>query len=66
MDAQPGHLRRLWGDEEGQDLVEYGLLVVFIVLASFAVWNLIVAAMTGAYTGYDNSLWTLFWKAPGA
>jgi pilus assembly protein Flp/PilA len=27
-------LRRLWQEEEGQDLVEYGLLLVLIALAA--------------------------------
>jgi len=30
------HLKRLWSEEEGQDLVEYGLLLVLIALAAFA------------------------------
>ena len=29
-------LKRLWSEEEGQDLVEYGLLLVLIALAAFA------------------------------
>jgi pilus assembly protein Flp/PilA len=29
-------LKRLWREEEGQDLVEYGLLLVLIALAAFA------------------------------
>ena len=29
-------LKRLWQEEEGQDLVEYGLLVVLIALAATA------------------------------
>lgn len=59
-------LRRCWRDEEGQDLVEYALLVLFIVLASVAAWRAIVVAMGLAYGGYDTSLWDLYWRAPGA
>jgi len=29
-------LKRLWREEEAQDLVEYGLLLVLIALAAFA------------------------------
>jgi pilus assembly protein Flp/PilA len=29
-------LKRLWKEEEGQDLVEYGLLVVLIALGAIA------------------------------
>jgi pilus assembly protein Flp/PilA len=30
------HLKRLWREEKGQDLVEYGLLLVLIALAALA------------------------------
>ncbi len=29
-------LKRLWQEEQGQDLVEYGLLVVLVALAAMA------------------------------
>jgi Flp pilus assembly pilin Flp len=32
-------LRRLWKEEDGQDLMEYGLLLVMIVLAAAALIN---------------------------
>ena len=32
-------LKRLWKEEEGQDLVEYGLLVVLIALGAIAGMN---------------------------
>ena len=32
-------LKRLWQEEKGQDLVEYGLLVVLIALAATAGMN---------------------------
>jgi pilus assembly protein Flp/PilA len=41
-------LNRLWQEEEGQDLVEYGLLVVLISL--FA-----VVAMKGLANGISNA-----------
>ena len=31
-------LQRLWADEEGQDLVEYTLLLAFVCLASAALF----------------------------
>ena len=40
-------LRRLWEDSEGQDLVEYALLVVMVSLFS-------VAAMKGLANGISN------------
>ena len=59
-------VRRLAKEESGQDLVEYALLILLIVLASIAAWDAIVLAMGAAYRGYDSSLWGLFWEAPGA
>jgi Flp pilus assembly pilin Flp len=31
-------LRRFWGDEQGQDLIEYTLLLAFVALASAALF----------------------------
>ena len=58
-------IRCLAEDDSGQDLVEYALLILFIVLATVAVWNNIVALAGQAYRGYDSSLWNLFWAPPG-
>ena len=44
-------LKRLWNEEEGQDLVEYGLLVVLIAL--FA-----IGAMSGLATGISKAFST--------
>ena len=33
-------LKRLWKEEEGQDLVEYALLVVLLALAATVAWKL--------------------------
>jgi Flp pilus assembly pilin Flp len=41
-------LRKLWKDEEGQDLVEYALLVVLISLGS-------IAAMTSLASGISDA-----------
>jgi len=40
--------KRLWQEEEGQDLVEYGLLVVLVGLAA-------IAAMSGLATGISTA-----------
>ena len=61
-----GEFRRLLSENAGQDLVEYALLILFIVLATVAVWDAVVAAMRLAYEGYDSNLWGLFWESPGA
>jgi len=56
--------RALLREDEGQDLVEYGLLGLLIVLGTMAVWNAIVVAQGTAYLRYDTSLWDLFWTPP--
>ena len=49
-------LRDLFRQESGQDLVEYGLLTLFVVLASIVVWQAIAEAIGTAYGGYDSNI----------
>ncbi len=53
-------MRELIRQEDGQDLVEYGLLALFIALASVAVWLTIANAMNTAYRGYDSGVQDLW------
>ncbi|HEX3748268.1 MAG TPA: hypothetical protein VHW09_30270 [Bryobacteraceae bacterium] len=43
------YLRSFWQEEEGQDLIEYSLLITFIAIAC--------AAMLGAGRPAVNSIW---------
>jgi pilus assembly protein Flp/PilA len=43
-------LNRLWREEEGQDLVEYGLLVVLIALAAIAAMGSLATAISKAFS----------------
>lgn len=43
-------------EEEGQDLVEYGLLALFIGLAGIATWQAIVTGLGTSYAGYDSGV----------
>ena len=43
-------LRNLWNDEQGQDLIEYTLLMAFVALAS--------AALFIGAGGSINKIWT--------
>lgn len=52
----------LW-DENGQDLVEYAYLTLFIGLAGLAAWLGIVDAMGTAYAGFDSGTQEL-WEPP--
>jgi Flp pilus assembly pilin Flp len=49
-------LLELLREEEGQDLVEYGLLALFIGIAGLAVWQAIVACLGASYSGYDSGV----------
>lgn len=49
-------MRRLWKEEDGQDLVEYGLLVVLIALTCVTAMNTLATTINTA----------LFNKAGGA
>ena len=54
---------RLVSDEDGQDLVEYAFLCLFVALATVAGWIAIRDAMTGAYGGMDAAEQDI-WRAP--
>lgn len=43
-------LKRLWKEDEGQDLIEYALLVALIALAVAAIFPALATAINGVYT----------------
>jgi len=50
-------LRRLWREDEGQDLVEYGLLIVLVALASIAAMQTVANAINEVlYTKASSAL----------
>jgi pilus assembly protein Flp/PilA len=51
-------LERLWKEEEGQDLVEYGLLVVLIALGAIVGMSSLATAINGAFTTAAANLTT--------
>ncbi len=48
--------RRLWKDEEGQDLTEYGLLLVLIALAAVAAMTALASAISAAFGNASSNL----------
>ena len=42
-------LKRLWREEEGQDLIEYALLVALVALAATAGMNTLATAVNTAF-----------------
>jgi len=49
-------LKRLWQEEEGQDLVEYGLLVVLISLGCIIAMKGLATAIGTAFSNAANQL----------
>lgn len=53
--------KRLWNDEEGQGMVEYGLIIALIAIVVMVA----LSAMAGGLTGIFNQIATaLGYKAP--
>ena len=44
-----GVLRRLWDEEQGQDLTEYALLIVLIALAAITAMNTLAAGIASVF-----------------
>jgi pilus assembly protein Flp/PilA len=49
-------IKRLWKEEEGQDLIEYALLVAFIALAAAAIFPTIGASINAVFTRANTCL----------
>ena len=49
-------LMRLWKDEEGQDLVEYALLLVLLSLAAVGALNGLATAINGTFSNASTKL----------
>ena len=49
-------LRRLLAEEEGQDLIEYGLLAAFISLAVIASIDAVGGALSAAYGTFATDI----------
>ena len=49
-------MKRLWKEEEGQDLIEYVLLIALIALLAAAGFPGMVTAIKGVFTSAENCL----------
>jgi len=47
-------MKRLWKEEEGQDLLEYALLIVLIVLVAAAAINPLGTTIAGVFTNANT------------
>jgi len=50
------YLRSLWKDEQGQDLIEYSLLMAFVALASAALFLGAGNSIKGIWSTTNSSL----------
>jgi pilus assembly protein Flp/PilA len=51
-------LKRLWKEEQGQDLIEYALLVALVALAATAGMNALATSINKEFTSLGTSLTT--------
>jgi len=51
-------LRRLWQEETGQDLTEYGLLLVLIALTAIATMGTLGSAINNVFSNAAGSMST--------
>ena len=49
-------MKRLWAEEEGQDLVEYGLLLVLVALFAIAGMNTLANAVSNVFSTAASNL----------
>jgi Flp pilus assembly pilin Flp len=49
-------LLRLWSEEEGQDLTEYGLLLLFIAMVSIAVVQGLGSIISNVFSNASSSI----------
>ena len=49
-------LKRLWKEDEGQDLIEYGLLITLIALACTAAMTPLATAISSVFNNASSSL----------
>jgi pilus assembly protein Flp/PilA len=50
--------KRLWREEEGQTLIEYGLLTALIAIISLAILNVLGKKVRDAYTTVNGAMTT--------
>ena len=56
--AMKDRIARLWKEEEGQDLTEYGLLLVLVALAAIATMQSLASALSNVFSNASSSLST--------
>jgi pilus assembly protein Flp/PilA len=49
-------LKRLWREEEGQDLTEYGLVLILVALAAVATMKKLASGISTVFTNASASV----------
>ena len=49
-------VKRLWHEEEGQDLTEYGLLLILVVLGAIAAMKTFASAVSTLFSNASTSI----------
>ena len=52
-----GDVVRLWNDDHGQDLIEYGLIAGIVAAVGVVVFPLIAAKLGGAFSTWGTQVW---------
>ena len=52
------HIQRFWREEDGQDLVEYSLLLAFIALAAVTILGTVKTNINALWTKVNTGLTT--------
>jgi len=55
-----GLLHRLWREDSGQDLIEYGLIIALVVTASVALFPGIAARMGTAFSNWGSTVQSIW------
>ena len=56
MKTMKNLMKRLWLEEEGQDLTEYGLLLALVAVAAVASMNTLAKAIEGVFGSASSAL----------
>ena len=56
MKTMKNLMKRLWLEEEGQDLTEYGLLLALVAVAAIASMKTLATAINGVFGAASTSL----------
>jgi Flp pilus assembly pilin Flp len=57
------NLKRLFADDDAQDLVEYALLGAFVAITGVLAWQGVVTLVGQQYAAYNSNV-PMYWEPP--